>query len=315
MARSPRVGVIVPAYNAAPYIAEALNSVLAQTYTNWEVIVVNDGSPDTEALEVALAPFLPRIIYIKQENQGTAAARNTAIRHTQAELIALLDADDVWLPDSLAIQVDYLNEHTEVDLVYGDAVIWGGPLSGKRFMDLFPTEGKVTFEGLVCRRCHVMVSVLAKREAFFGAGLFCESIRCEDFEFWGRFLQAGYRIGYHRKLILKYRSCGQGKSSEPIANLRAEMAVYEKFRSDYRLNEVSASVIERKLDEYRGELLLHDAKAALRNKNFHHAADKTKQANSILGRFRLSFVSAGLRVWPYAIYALDRLRSQSLGES
>jgi glycosyltransferase involved in cell wall biosynthesis len=311
MVCSPRVGIIIPAYNAALYIADALSSVLAQTYTNWEVIVVNDGSPDTVALEEALVPFYSRICYIKQENQGTAAARNTAILHTKAELIALLDADDMWEPDTLKIQVDYLDEHPDVDLVYGDAVFWGGPASGKRFMELFPTTGEVTFENLVSRRCHVMVSVLAKREAIVKAGLFCESMRCEDFELWGRFLQAGYRIGYHREVILKYRHCGQGKSSEQTANLRAEIAVYEKFRNEYKLTTAGANAIDQKMQQYRGELLLHDAKAALRTKDYKHAADMATQANSILRKFRLRVISTMLKIWPAAVYKVDQIRRKT----
>src|SRR5215216_6434275 len=73
----PAVSVVIPAYNAARHIGEALESVFAQTFTDYEVIVVNDGSPDTPALERALAPYMSRIIYLKQENRGVSAARNT----------------------------------------------------------------------------------------------------------------------------------------------------------------------------------------------------------------------------------------------
>src|ERR687891_1946060 len=90
----PDVSVIIPAYNTGPYIADAVASVLAQTYTSHEVIVVNDGSPDTELLERELAPFRHRIIYLVQENAGLSSARNAGIRIARGRYIALLDSDD-----------------------------------------------------------------------------------------------------------------------------------------------------------------------------------------------------------------------------
>jgi glycosyltransferase involved in cell wall biosynthesis len=95
------VSVIIPAYNAAPYIKDALDSVFAQTYPHYQVIVVNDGSPDTPALEQVLQPYIHHVTYITQENRGLAGARNTGIRATNGSLVALLDADDIWKPDYL----------------------------------------------------------------------------------------------------------------------------------------------------------------------------------------------------------------------
>jgi glycosyltransferase involved in cell wall biosynthesis len=94
-ARAPVVSIVVPAYNAAKYIGETLDSVLAQTFNEYEIIVVNDGSPDTAELERALAPYRSRIVYLTQENGGPGRARNTAIRAARGRYIALLDADDV----------------------------------------------------------------------------------------------------------------------------------------------------------------------------------------------------------------------------
>src|SRR5437763_483641 len=89
---SPQVSIIIPAYNVAPYIAETLDSVFAQTYMNYEVIVVNDGSPDTEDFERALEPYLDRITYLKQENAGVSVARNAGLLAARGEFVAFLDA-------------------------------------------------------------------------------------------------------------------------------------------------------------------------------------------------------------------------------
>src|SRR5258708_17999800 len=90
----PMVSVIRPAYNVAPFIGEALDSVLAQTFTDYEIIVINDGSPDSEKLEHVLEPYWRGIIYLKQENRGAGAARNAGLKAARGKFVAFLDADD-----------------------------------------------------------------------------------------------------------------------------------------------------------------------------------------------------------------------------
>jgi len=96
--KTPRVSVIIPCYNTAQFVAETLDSVFSQTYSDYEVVVVNDGSPDTPDLERVLGPYLSRIVYVKSDNCGLAGARNNGIRASKGELIALLDSDDAWEP-------------------------------------------------------------------------------------------------------------------------------------------------------------------------------------------------------------------------
>ena len=91
--RMPAVSVVIPAYNSSPYIEDALDSVFAQTFTDYEVIVVNDGSPDAEELKEVLEPYREKIVYLEQENQGTAGARNAGIGAARGRYIALLDPD------------------------------------------------------------------------------------------------------------------------------------------------------------------------------------------------------------------------------
>jgi len=104
----PAVSVIIPAYNAAGFISETLQSVFAQTYRDFEIIVVNDGSPDTAALEAVLRPFADRLVYLPQENRGVSAARNTGIRAARGRYVAFLDSDDLWEPEFLAAQMGML---------------------------------------------------------------------------------------------------------------------------------------------------------------------------------------------------------------
>ncbi|MDQ2920430.1 MAG: glycosyltransferase, partial [Acidobacteriota bacterium] len=208
---APIVSIVMPAYNAAPYISETLNSVFGQTFTDYEVIVVNDGSPDTVELERALEPYLSRIRYIKQKNLGAGAARNEGLRAAQGEFIAFLDADDLWLPTYLEEQLKFIREN-DFDLVCADAMHFGdSPLAGKTYMEAFmetaPLAGEVTFLGLVSAEQSLITSgIVARRAAIIEVGLFDEGLRnSQDFDLWLRLVRHGFRLAYQRQLLLRYR--------------------------------------------------------------------------------------------------------------
>ena len=109
------VSIITPCFNGAKYISETINSVLAQTYQNWEMIIVDDGSKDDSAKIVqSYTQNEPRIRLIQQKNAGSAAARNNGIRQAEGQYIALLDADDFWEPDVLHTQIAFMVEKKAV---------------------------------------------------------------------------------------------------------------------------------------------------------------------------------------------------------
>jgi glycosyltransferase involved in cell wall biosynthesis len=107
----PLVSVIIPVYNGARFLRAALESVLAQTYRAFEVIVVDDGSVDESG---AIAQSFPEVHYIRQENQGVAAARNNGIDTARGEFFAFLDQDDLWTPEKLKVQIEYLLNQPDV---------------------------------------------------------------------------------------------------------------------------------------------------------------------------------------------------------
>lgn len=158
---SPKVSVIIPAYNVSAYIAEALDSLRAQTFRDFETIVVNDGSPDTENLEKVLQPYQQEIIYIRQENGGVSSARNTGIRASKGEMLSLLDPDDTWFPEYLEVQTGLLDAEPGTDLVCPDAVFFGDtPWEGRTIMQMFPCKGEVTFCKVAALECRLYSLVL-----------------------------------------------------------------------------------------------------------------------------------------------------------
>jgi glycosyltransferase involved in cell wall biosynthesis len=240
------VSVIVPAYRVTPYIAEALDSVLAQSYADYELIVVNDGCPDSVALEAALRRYLDRIVYVKKDHGGVSSARNAGIRVAQAPLIALLDGDDAWMPDYLAVQTDYLRAHPQTDIVYGNAVLIGdSPVSGRRAMDLSPSHGEVTLESLVLRRCTVFTSsVLARKAAIVGVGGFDESLQqSEDFDLWVRAVHAGVKISYHEQVIYRRRARKAGLSADGVVMGEAALTVLKRLSQTLALSVPETSAL------------------------------------------------------------------------
>lgn len=209
----PKVSVIMPSYMTAHLIAGSLDSVLQQTFRDFEIIVVNDGSPDTGELERILAPYREKIVYTKQENKRAAGARNTAIGQARAEFLAFLDSDDTWLPDHLASQMRLFEQDPTLDLVYCDGML-DTPEWSRKFTDICPSHGPATFDALVVERCQIPVStVIARKGALAKAGFFDESLpRCDDYDMWLRAAFWGAKIGYSKNIGARFTANRPGSS-------------------------------------------------------------------------------------------------------
>jgi len=309
------VSVIIPAYRAAQCIAATLDSLLAQTFTDYETILVNDGSPDTVALERALEPYRDRITYFCQENQGPSAARNTAIRAARGKYIAPLDADDLWAPEHLAAQLAVLEADPSIDMVYADARIFGDvPEAGRTVMELSPSAGEVTFERLVTRQCtvHLCVSV-CRRETLLRAGPFDPALqRGEDIDMWLRIARLGGRIAYQRRVLGHYRRHAGSLSADPVAMLEAFLTVLAKAARDPHLTAAQREVLARQCLVERAGLELQKGKHAFLNGDAGEAVYHLTQANTQHRSLKLTAVLMLLRVAPDFLRALYRWRDRRL---
>ncbi len=242
----PRVSVIVPAYNAAPFLRDALESVLRQTYADWEVVVVDDGSTDRtkDVVEACIPAFDGRLRYVYQENRGCAAARNTAIAVSSGELIALLDADDIWLEKRLESGVRVLDEHPEVGLVHAQVIridpegniIGKPPLPPEKYL-----SGRIA-QHIYARRAHLLVpTVLFRRCCVDAAGNFDESFRAtEDRDLWFRIARS-FDVAYLNEVVAHYRVLPDSLSRDWERSRISQIQLLEKhFRAgqaslrDYR---------------------------------------------------------------------------------
>jgi glycosyltransferase involved in cell wall biosynthesis len=312
---TPLVSVIIPAYKVAPYITQTLNSVFAQTLTEFEVIVVNDGSPDTYELERALAPYRDRIRYVRQDNRGAGAARNRGVLEGHGEFVAFLDGDDVWMPGFLEQQLEFMREGG-YDLAYTDARLFGDPaMAGKTYMQTAPSRGPVTFASLICNQCNVITSgVVARRLALIEAGLFDESLRnAQDFELWTRLARGGARLGYQRKVLLRYRCRGDSLSGNVMNRLAREMRVYHHIADHYDLTPAEHAEILRVMKLQEAAVELAKGKLRLLSGRFDESRAYFKRAYRVLGGWKLRAAILMMRVAPRLLRRLvaRRLRTQS----
>ncbi len=312
---NPRVSVIIPCYNTAKYVADALGSVFAQTWTDYEVVVINDGSPDTPELEAAIQPWRDRIVYLRGENRGLAAARNAGIEAARGELIALLDSDDYWAPDYLEIQVAKLEEDGTADIVYADAkIVRDGRHLGELFTDRSPSVGEVTFTSLIEEKCCPMVSVLARRSALERAGLFDASLQsCEDFDMWLRAVKTGSRIIYHDRAITFYRKRTGSLSSDPHWMYQHMLIVLRKMRNEVRLTWEERETVEHAIRRVESLRLVQEGKMALTTGDTARATSLFCESTAYVRNCRLSVILFFLRVVPRLVRLAYVLRSRLMG--
>lgn len=202
----------MPAYNAEKYIGESIQSVVDQTYANWELLIVDDGSTDkTENIVRAFAARDSRIKYLSQHNGGPGRARNTGIAESNGTLISFLDSDDLWLPEKLERQLQALDA-TNADVIYTNGLIIYEPGAVPGRTD-FPIvagtiESRKMLDILLLQNRIPVQSVMVRKEAYRNAGPFTDLKKfrgCEDYELWLRLAAHGALFHGINEQLIKYR--------------------------------------------------------------------------------------------------------------
>lgn len=228
MQLTPKVSVVIPAYNAMAYLPEALDSVLAQTFTDYEVIVVNDGSSDHITTWIDTVTD-GRVRLVSQENRGLAGARNTGIREAQGDYIAFLDADDIWHPTKLEKQVALMERSPAVGLVYTwmTLVNQAGQPTGRYVTNT--AEGQV-WSSLILRNCVGSGSnPMVKKACFDRLGYFDENLGSymEDRDMWLR-IAPYYEFAVVKESLVDYRQHPSSASKNWTAMARSARIILDK---------------------------------------------------------------------------------------
>lgn len=312
--KKPLISVIIPAFNASEFIGETLDSVFAQTFTDFEVIVINDGSPDTQELERVLQRFPSKLNYIKQENQGAAAARNAGLRAAVGEFVAFLDADDTWLPTFMEQQLELL-KRKDADLVFADALLFGdSSLAGRTFMQVEPPRGEVTPENLLSVKVTVLTStVLARRAPILDVGLFDLALRRgQDFDLWLRLAKAGARFAYQREVLAHHRIVESGLSGGTISQLKRTLVVLEAIKAK-GLTASEEAALQWNMNRTLRELALENGKEKLLGRDFDGALQSFKEARKFRHSWKLVLVCLAVRIAPDVLRRIYNRREMATG--
>jgi glycosyltransferase involved in cell wall biosynthesis len=231
----PSITVAIPAYQAERFIAETLESILAQTHAPDEVIVVDDGSTDGTARE--LERFGDRIRVIRRPNGGCAASFNTAFRAARCEFVAECGADDIWEPYKLERQLEALTAHPEIDIAFGAARVfgtahgcWGMPSSESLDAGILDRR---SFARTMYRLNPICPStLLIRRSLYERLGPFVEDIGTEDYEYWMRSLRGGAVFYYDPETLVRYRRHDANASSNHLSMRQADLLVHRWYADE-----------------------------------------------------------------------------------
>ncbi len=316
MAEFPKVSVVIPAYNVAPYLGETLESVLAQTRQDYEVIVVNDGSQD-ETAQVAESfreRFAGKLVYLWQENRGLAGARNTAIQAARGEFIALLDGDDTWMPNYLAVMVGRLEADATIDLIFPNALFWGSPKhGGGDYQSILPPNPPVTLERLLLRQSNIFGLATVRRALLLAVSGYDEALRsAEDYDLWMRLLKRGCRFEYTTEPLVRYRYRSNSLSNSGIKHYENKMKALQKVLAVSDLTPAERTAAEREFDDSQATLDWHLYREKLLVKDYAGAAHYLGKANAYRRMLKWSVIRAGLVMAPAftARFLIERLNDE-----
>lgn len=256
----PAVSVIIPTYNRATLLYDAINSVFAQSYTNFELIVVDDGSTDnTDAIIKAFKE--ERLIYVRQENKGRSAARNKALALARGRYIAFLDSDDLYLPDKLKRQVSYMDAHPKIGMLYTSAQCideHGEQLKGHVYLAC--AEGDIYKDIAFFRPLTITLpTVMVRREVFVNVGFFDDELhRFEDTDMWRRIAKK-YMVGIISEptCLLRTHQDNSLESQQPeIIMKHIDQYITKVFREDRDKGAFFLRTGASRLYEYYGKAFL-----------------------------------------------------------
>lgn len=229
----------MPAYNASPFIGEAIESVIQQTYAEWELIIVDDGSTDSTC--GAVEPFLrdKRIRLIKQQNCGVSKARNTGICNASGQWIAFLDADDLWLPQKLHLQMNCAEENRVSGLIHANAFRFSTGQSGTGLISNPVYDKNDSHKSLLMYDFIVTSSVMVSRNCIDAVGCFDENLSGpEDWDLWTRIAES-FKICKVDTPLVYYREHQGGISKNYHKQFEQRMKVMKRYVLNGRYNKSS----------------------------------------------------------------------------
>lgn len=258
----PTFAIIIPAYQAAAFIAEAVESALAQTAAPREVIVCDDGS--TDELAEVLRPYSGRIAVLRKEHGGAASARNLAARAAASDFVAVLDADNVFFAEYLEAVGELAAIRPDLDIITTDAFLeLDGHVYGRYYREKARFVVDDQRRGIIHQH-FIFGNAAFRREALLAVGGYDETVLAEDTDLFLRMILGGSRAGLVDEPLAVYRIRSGTLSSNRPRSLRSGVVVLERVRRHASLTPDERRYLERELAEKRREAELAEAEEALR---------------------------------------------------
>jgi GT2 family glycosyltransferase len=313
---APTFSVLITAYQEADCVADAVASALSQTKPPHEVVVCDDGS--TDDIEGALAPFREEIVLLRQENRGVAAARNAAAAVASGDFLAILDADDIYLPDRLAALGRLAAERPDLEVLTTDAYLEvDGQIVRRAYTPLwtFPVDHQ---RSEILRRNFVFGLAAVRRDVLLGAGGWDESFRfAEDWDCWVRLLLNGSRVGCVVEPLAHYRVRENSLSTSQVAMLEAEIRLLEKALTHPRIRPEEDPVARGTIARLEQELAVDRLREALRTRALgarrRAAAIATDRATPLETRLKAAAAAVAPRTVGFLLNRRDRREWRGAG--
>ena len=301
------------AYNVAPYIGAAIESVIAQTEADWELLIVDDGSTDRTADIVRdYARADSRLRLLTQTNGGISSARNRALRASTGAFLAILDSDDLWDPRYLASQLALFEQHPDVDIVTGNGWFLGGVRHGAPARPFPDARPQPTLANILADDEAIFIMSIMRRRVYETIGEFNERLRTnEDYEFWLRAAAAGFRFLRNDEPLGHYRRRGDSLSANDLRMLTGILVVYESMRPLLDEGRPERDILERQIARFERDHHTVSARRALEAGNAAAASFHLTQLSLQGGGLRITLASWLARWTPGLLvraYGFRRLR-------
>ena len=294
------VSIVTPAFNAAPYLADTIESCLAQTHQHFELLIVDDGSTDaTFSIAERFAQKDHRVRVFREPNRGISAARNIALGSANGAFIALLDSDDVWMPDYLEQQVHTLLINPEVDVVTTNAINMGGQLDGTPYWPPSTEPRHLPLREIILREDAVSIFSVFRRSVLDRVGVFDPAFRGnEDYHFWLRAAAAGCRFVADCTPRAYYRRRPDSMSANEQRMLRGIADVLKDVRPLCAVDSPETAAIDTQLAQFSRRLHLSEARDCLVAGDCQKAVELLKMIPAKDRGWGLSALLHVVGVWP-----------------
>ena len=253
-----KVSILMSAYNAERYIKEAIDSALAQTYKNFELVIIDAASKD-KTVEIVESYKDPRIRLIKHGYEPIIATRNGLLKEAKGEYFTFLDSDDIYLPDRLEEEVKFLDAHPDVAVVYCDLRYFFDSAPEKLYRHRYDFHSKDVFRDLLEKMFITNTTVMFRRAVYEKLGGYNESLGLvEDWEYFLRITHAGYKIVFLEKDLVRYRLRWDSHTNfaRQVAIKQSAVNIFEDLNKKMTPDERTTFDMERHIAKQKENLVI-----------------------------------------------------------